>query len=64
MKSLMASCDAVSIEPTHLEAGSSYRLRVKAELDSIDLPPILNYVFFFLEAFDFETEWYLYEFTH
>ena len=64
MKRLMASCDAVSIEPTHLEAGSSYRLRVKAELDSIDLPPILNYVFFFLEAFDFETEWYLYEFTH
>lgn len=64
MKRLMAACDAVSIEPAHLVAGSNYRLRVKAELDSIDLPPILNYVFFFLEAFDFETEWYLYEFTH
>ncbi|MCC6503124.1 MAG: DUF4390 domain-containing protein [Deltaproteobacteria bacterium] len=64
MKRLMATCEAVSIEPAHLVAGASYRMRVKAELDSIDLPPILNYVFFFLEAFDFETEWHIYEFPH
>jgi len=64
MKRLMATCEAVSIEPAHLVKGSSYRMRVKAELDSIDLPPILNYVFFFLEAFDFETPWHLHEFTH
>ena len=64
MKRLMATCEAVSIEPAHLVTGANYRMRVKAELDSIDLPPILNYVFFFLEAFDFETEWHIYEFTH
>jgi hypothetical protein len=64
MKKLMASCTAVSVEPAHLVPGANYRLRVKAELDSIDLPFILNNVFFFLEAFDFETDWHYYDFTH
>jgi hypothetical protein len=64
MKRLMASCINVSVEPAHLVAGENYRLRVKAELDSVDLPFLLNYVFFFLEAFDFETEWLDYAFTH
>lgn len=64
MKRLMASCTSVSVEPAHLVAGETYRVWVKAELDSIDLPIILDSVFFFLEAFDFETDWLYHDFTH
>lgn len=64
MKRLMASCDSVAVEPAHLVPGENYRVKVKAELDSIDLPFILNYMLFFLEAFDFETDWHYHDFTH
>ena len=64
MKMLMASCTNVAVEPAHLVPGGNYRLKVKAELDSIELPVILNYMFFFLEAFDFETDWHYHDFTH
>jgi len=64
MKRLMASCQEVTVQPAHLVAGEVYRVWVKAELDSVDLPPVLDSVLFFLEAFDFETDWQYYEFTH
>ncbi|MFW6147349.1 MAG: DUF4390 domain-containing protein [Thermodesulfobacteriota bacterium] len=41
-----------------LRRGSHYQLRLKAELDKIELPFYLNYVFFFLSLWDFETDWY------
>ena len=41
-----------------LERGRHYQLRVKAELDKIELPFYLNYVLFFLSLWDFETDWY------
>lgn len=64
MKRLMASCQEVPVQPAHLVPGAHYRMRVKAELDSIDLPQPLGAVLFFLEAFDFETDWHYYDFTH
>lgn len=64
MKSLMAGCDGVPVEPAHLVPGELYRVRVKAELGSIDLPVSLDNALFFLEAFDFETDWHYYDFTH
>lgn len=41
-----------------LKRGSHYQLRLKAELDKIELPFYLDYVFFFLSLWDFETDWY------
>ena len=35
----------------------SYKLRVKAELDTIELPFPFNYLLFFLHFWDFETSW-------
>lgn len=64
MKRIMASCKEVQVQPAHLVPGELYRLWVKAELDSIDLPSPLGKVLFFLEAFDFETDWLYYDFTH
>jgi len=41
-----------------LKRGSHYQLRLKAELDKIELPLNLDYVLFFLSLWDFETDWY------
>lgn len=41
-----------------LRRGSHYQLRLKAELDKIELPFYLDYVLFFLSLWDFETDWY------
>jgi hypothetical protein len=41
-----------------LKRGANYQLRMKAELDKIELPYYLNYVLFFLSLWDFETDWY------
>jgi hypothetical protein len=41
-----------------LNRGVNYQLRMKAELDKIELPYYLNYVLFFLSLWDFETDWY------
>ncbi|UCH00480.1 MAG: DUF4390 domain-containing protein [Deltaproteobacteria bacterium] len=58
-KKLMA--DVVALEVARLDElkrGLIYQLRMKAELDKIELPFYLNYVFFFLSLWDFETDWY------
>ena len=40
-----------------LQKGKKYYLRAKAELDMIQLPLHLEYVFFFVSLWDFETAW-------
>ena len=58
-KKLMA--DVVALKVTRLDKlrrGQHYKLRMKAELDKIELPFYLNYVLFFLSLWDFETDWY------
>ena len=63
MKSLMTSCSGVTVAPAHLLPGAQYELRIKAQMDPVDLPFLLNYVFFFLKFWDFETDWYVHAFT-
>jgi len=58
-KELMADVIALKvIGLDRLKRGVHYQLRMKAELDKIELPFYLNYVLFFLSLWDFETDWY------
>jgi hypothetical protein len=53
--------EVVALKVARLDAlkrGSHYQLRLKAELDKIELPLNLDYVLFFLSLWDFETDWY------
>ena len=64
MKALMSvvtSVDIKSEEP--LVKGEQYEFRVKAELRTMDLPFLLNYLLFFVKLWDFETGWYSYTYT-
>lgn len=63
MKSLMTSCSGVTVAPAHLMPGQPYELRIKAQMDPVDLPFLLNYVFFFLKFWDFDTDWHVHAFT-
>lgn len=47
-----------------LQEGKSYRVRAKAELDTVELPYYLNYVFFFVSLWNFETDWHSIEFGY
>jgi hypothetical protein len=56
---LMAEVVALQVSRLDtLKRGSRYQLRLKAELDKIELPLNLDYVLFFLSLWDFETDWY------
>jgi len=53
--------EVVALRVARLDAlrrGFNYQLRLKAELDTIELPFYLDYVLFFLSLWDFETDWY------
>ena len=47
-----------------LEKGARYYLRVKATLDEVRLPLHLEYLFFFVSLWDFETDWVRQEFVY
>ncbi|MCP3873557.1 MAG: DUF4390 domain-containing protein [Desulfobacteraceae bacterium] len=64
-KGLMAQIDNFKIiSLNQLVKGDKYQLRIKAELDKVTLPLSLHYVFFFVSFWDFETNWYLINFTY
>jgi hypothetical protein len=64
MKRAMTTCEAIVIAPARpLVPGAEYELRIMAELHSIDLPFLLDYVLFFVKFWDFETDWHTYMFT-
>lgn len=63
MKSFMTRGEAIAITPAHLVDGEVYELGIKAELDKTDLPPVLNYMLFFIKLWDFETDWHTYRFS-
>ncbi|MBI5369636.1 DUF4390 domain-containing protein, partial [Candidatus Uhrbacteria bacterium] len=64
-KEIMAKVDAVSAIPLdRLQRETPYSLQIKAELDTIKLPPLLNYIFFFVSYWDFKTSWETVEFTY
>jgi hypothetical protein len=59
-KRLMAKVEAVEIKPSsELKPGISTYVRIKAELDPVKLPLHLEYLFFFVSLWDFETDWYI-----
>lgn len=62
MKTLMSSGNGVLITPAHLVPGQEYEIKIMAELHTVDLPFLLNYMFFFVKFWDFETGWYTYRF--
>jgi len=59
-KRLMATVKEVEIRPSpsHHPRIPSY-LRVKGELDPVRLPFHLEYLFFFVSLWDFETDWHM-----
>jgi len=57
---LMAKVEAVEIRPSsQLKPGVPGRIRIKAELDPVRLPLHLEYLFFFVSLWDFETDWHI-----
>ncbi len=58
VKEVMTTADNIPIAPLFLfSKDEKYRIRVKAELDTIDLPFPLNYLLFFVSFWDYETPW-------
>jgi len=64
-KSLMTEIDNLKIIPLNqLVKKDKYQLRIKAELDKVILPLSLHNVFFFVSFWDFQTNWYVINFTY
>ncbi|MBI5888609.1 MAG: DUF4390 domain-containing protein [Deltaproteobacteria bacterium] len=63
MKKIMSTGSAVTLDyAAPAAAGQDYELKIKAELRTVKLPFLLNYMFFFVRYWDFETDWYAYNF--
>ena len=59
-KAAMAELNGVAVIPLHVLAnGRSYYFRVKAQLDKVRLPLHMEYLFFFVSLWDFETDWHM-----
>jgi hypothetical protein len=61
----MTEVDNLKVIPLEsLVKGDKYQIRIKAELDKVTLPLSLHYVLFFVSFWDFETDWYVINFTY
>jgi len=59
-KKLMSKVNELEIRSSfYLEPGVPTYFRIKAELDPVRLPLHLEYLFFFVSLWDFETDWYI-----
>jgi len=64
-KKVMSEIKGFGITRLHnLQKGKLYQVRMMTELDKITLPFYLDYVFFFLSLWDFETDWYTVDFSY
>lgn len=64
MKKAMATGSAVPLEAkVAFVNGAVYELRLMAELRTVKLPFLLDYMLFFVKYWDFETDWYTLRFT-
>lgn len=62
-KQMMSEIKSLKLVPLKLlTKGTKYQISAKAELDKVDLPFFLNYIFFFASLWDFETDWHSFEF--
>ncbi len=57
-KTLMSKVKDLKIGPSSPLVVPTY-FRIKAELDPVKLPLRLDYLFFFVSLWDFETDWYI-----
>ena len=48
----------------HLDKGKRYQIKIKANLQKMEIHPILQYFFFLFSKWGFETEWYLIDFVY
>ncbi len=63
-KKLMTEINGLKVvKLSELEAGQTYYIRIKAELNKVRLPLYLHYVLFFVSLWDFETDWHEVYFT-
>ena len=61
----MADLSGIVIVPlTELVKGNAYYLKMRVKIDKIRLPLHLEYVFFFVSFWDFETAWYKQNFSY
>jgi hypothetical protein len=61
----MADFNGIIVAPiSALEKGNSYYLKMRVKIDKVRLPLYMEYVFFFVSFWDFETSWYKKEFTY
>ena len=59
-KRWMARVEELEVRPSsQLKPGVPTELRIKAELDPVKLPFHLEYLFFFVSLWDFETKWHV-----
>ena len=59
-KTAMAELNGVTlISLRNMRKGAPYYLMVKAQLDKVRLPWHMEYLFFFVSLWDFETDWYI-----
>lgn len=64
-KTLMTQIDNLTVIPlVKLVKGEKYQLRIKAKLDKVTLPLSLHTILFFVSLWDFETNWYVINFTY
>jgi hypothetical protein len=64
-KTAMSELNGIAFTPLkQLRKGERYYLRVKAKLDEVRLPLHLEYVFFFVSLWDFETDWARQDFVY
>lgn len=64
-KRLMSEVAALKVtEIQQLQRGGRYQIQMMAELNKIQLPLHLHYVFFFLSLWDFKTDWHSLDFRY
>lgn len=64
-KRAMTDLDGIVVAPMNkLMRNKKYYVRAKAQLDKVRLPLHMEYVFFFVSLWDFETDWYTEEFIY
>lgn len=64
-KTAMSELNGVVLAPLNqMKKGEKYYLRVKAKLEKVRLPLHLEYVFFFVSLWDFETDWLRQDFVY
>lgn len=63
-KAMMDFNGIVAVPLSSLVKGSNYYAMIKVKMDKVRLPLHMEYVFFFVSLWDFETSWYQQRFSY